>query len=489
MTTYVPQNTDMFLASFAGALAGMGASGRVPTDGNPADYTGLTGTAGAFAQAFDQAWGINPANSLDVASAEELCEVAWQDRAPLAIQPFLSSSNYSQEAAALVAMIRAGDAYMAAIGVPIPPPNVGPPGPPGPPGVPGSPGIPGPPGPAGPPGPGGTGLMKFTVFVAKNGNDITGDGSVSKPFLTVQAGMNYAYNTYVVPLGPQPVPPFTRPCVFVNAGTYDDGPLDLPPQICVMGEGYNHTRIKGDWTIDTKWSNYSPPTLPSPPSVLVPSDVRSTWLNVGLFGDVLIDFDLAVSNEGKIYATGVRFGGTVLLVQKTANPSSNQAILTTCEFLGAVAFTGIPVILQSCITLGADINLNQLIGTGVDNTFESSGGSLGNITVNSISAIAPIYKCKFGHSVQTGALLTLIGPYITVDADISSIPLQNFIGLGGGTTLDVIKIHNQFWFSGITIERPTAPTPYQAFFDTALGIPIWWNAGAVAWVNAAGVPV
>jgi len=39
---------------------------------------------------------------------------------------------------------------------------------------------------------GGPTLLANTFFVAKNGNDSTGDGSVSKPFLTVQAGINAA---------------------------------------------------------------------------------------------------------------------------------------------------------------------------------------------------------------------------------------------------------------------------------------------------------
>lgn len=38
--------------------------------------------------------------------------------------------------------------------------------------------------------------------------------------------------------------------------------------------------------------------------------------------------------------------------------------------------------------------------------------------------------------------------------------------------------------NGATAARPSAPQTGQFFFDTSLGIPIWWN-GAV-WVNATG---
>jgi len=351
----------------------------------------------------------------------------------------------------------------------------------------------GPTGATGATGPSGSaGLMKFTVFVAKNGSDGTADGSVSKPFLTVQAAMEYAYATYVLPLGPQPIPPFTRPCVFVNAGTYDDGNLVLPPQICVMGEGYNHSRIKGNWSIDTRWSNYVPASLPSPPSVLVPNDFRSSWINVGLFGDVDIDFGPAFSNEGKLYATDVRFGGDVTLTEKTENPVSNQVIATSCEFLGNLTLNGIPTTLKGCITFGGIVTLNQAVGTGVDNTIATSGGSLGDIVVNAttpVSPTSPKYVCTFGHSVQASpSSLTLNGTSSVIAADVSSIPMQDLIiRLGGGTLAQIQRI-NPNNFSGSTGERPALPYTGQPFFDTTLGLPIWWD-GAANWIDASGAVV
>jgi hypothetical protein len=42
--------------------------------------------------------------------------------------------------------------------------------------------------------------------------------------------------------------------------------------------------------------------------------------------------------------------------------------------------------------------------------------------------------------------------------------------------------------SGATASRPAAPTVGQMFYDTTLGIPIWYHATAV-WKNAAGTTV
>jgi len=41
--------------------------------------------------------------------------------------------------------------------------------------------------------------------------------------------------------------------------------------------------------------------------------------------------------------------------------------------------------------------------------------------------------------------------------------------------------------SGTTAQRPAIPVIAQRFYDTTLGIPIWWN-GSV-WKNAAGTTV
>lgn len=312
--------------------------------------------------------------------------------------------------------------------------------------------------------------MLYTVFVAKNGNDGTADGSVENPFLTVQAAMEYAWTTYVLPLGPQPVAPFTRPCVFVNAGTYDDGALVLPPQICVMGEGFNHSRIKGDWSIDARWSN-----------VPGADDFRSSWINVGLFGDVNIDFGPVFSNEGKLYATNVRFAGNVTITEKTVNPVSNQILFTAVEFLGNVTLNGIPTLLQGPVFRGGTLTLNQMVGTGVDNTFESSGGSIGNIVINSTSGAAPPYVCTFAHLAQPGATLTLNGTFSAINADLDAVPLQSLVTLVGGATLAQVFRINQLNWSGPTAERPTGPYVGQQFFDTTLVKPIWWDGAA--WIT------
>lgn len=274
-------------------------------------------------------------------------------------------------------------------------------------------------------------LLQNVVYVAKNGHDADADGSVSKPFLTVQAGMEYAYAAYIEPLGPQPYPgPFTRPTVFVCPGTYDDGPLVLPPQICVEGMGGNFSRVNGDWTIDSRWVEVSGSG----------NDIRSMFLLMGLYGNVAIDWDAFGSSEGKLWCQGTRFGnGTLTIKQKTANPTSNQAYFQGCEHLGDVALYATNVTMEGPMfttdpgSVGATLTLNQQGGSS-DNFFSVWGGTVGNIVVNAALG-GPGYLVRLGHSAQPGATLTLNGPDSTIQVNASARPQPGLIVLGGGAVL------------------------------------------------------
>jgi hypothetical protein len=215
--------------------------------------------------------------------------------------------------------------------------------------------------------------------------------------------------------------------------------------------------------------------------------MRSSWISVGLFGDINIDFAPVVSNEGKLYSDNCRFAGNVTLSEKVIYPVSNQILFTNPEFLGDVTLNGIPGMFQGAVMRGGTLTFNQLVGTGVDNTFETSGGSIGNIVVNSTSGAAPGYDLTFDHLAQPGATLTLNGAFLKINADLGSIPLQSLVTLLGGASLNQIRRVNQLNWSDVTLNRPPAPYVGQQYFDTTITRPVWWNG--VAWINAAGAVV
>jgi hypothetical protein len=344
---------------------------------------------------------------------------------------------------------------------------------------------------------GGGTLLRNVVYVAKNGVDFGADGSISKPFLTVQAALQYAWTTYVLPAEPQPTPPFTRATVYVCPGTYDDGPLVLPPQICVMGMGGNISRITGNWTIDNRWSNYVPASLPSPPSVLVPSDMRSMFLLVGIYGNVTIDWNAHFSNEGKLWTQDCRFSaGTITITEKLANPSSNQWYSQDCEHNGDVILNGCnvqftaPQFTTDPNSIGASLTLNQ-VGAAPDfngtNYFASYGGTIGPITINAtIAGPVPAYEARFGHAAQPGASFALNGTFSAAKFNEDALPQpSDVIFAGGATSAQISEINPE----GIAHVTTTGLATGDAGYLSAANVMSKTNALALASSRAYGINV
>lgn len=117
---YTPKNVGIFTAAFAGALAGMGASDRVPSEIVSTAYTGLCQVAGAYAQQFDTTWAFRATTGLDRDCVRQLSEAVWQDRSPQAVAPNLTPSTYAGLVNALIAQVTAAETYFSAQGI-VPP--------------------------------------------------------------------------------------------------------------------------------------------------------------------------------------------------------------------------------------------------------------------------------------------------------------------------------------------------------------------------------
>lgn len=65
---------------------------------------------------------------------------------------------------------------------------------------------------------------------------------------------------------------------------------------------------------------------------------------------------------------------------------------------------------------------------------------------------------------------------VAADMYVSGLDLQWVLVGGSSITAQ----------GGTTGQRPVTPVTYQAYFDTTLGIPVWYTG--TQWVNAAGVP-
>ena len=111
---YTPNNINVYIAAFSGAVAGMGASNRFPRDNVASDYASLVSTAGAYAQQFDTMWGANNATSLDIDNITQLTAAAWESRAPNSTKP----TDFAILCGALIAMVQQSETYFAGQGIP-----------------------------------------------------------------------------------------------------------------------------------------------------------------------------------------------------------------------------------------------------------------------------------------------------------------------------------------------------------------------------------
>ena len=127
MTSYSPINPLVYYAAHAGAISGMAIPGWI-IDPTKQDYSQVVGIAGAFAQAFDQAWDNTAIPS--VYEAEAITAVVSSDfqqrgPGPLAFAQYSNPANWTIAAAACVALILESDAYLASQGLNPPPGNGG----------------------------------------------------------------------------------------------------------------------------------------------------------------------------------------------------------------------------------------------------------------------------------------------------------------------------------------------------------------------------
>jgi hypothetical protein len=119
MPSYSPQNKTVYTAAYAGALAGIAASQRTPTDEVATDppLVGNSDVAGAWAQELDTQWaGVTP-STLDVIAIEECSAAVFIGSCPPLEAPFTVPSNWSATVLAVIAIVKAGENYFAAMGI------------------------------------------------------------------------------------------------------------------------------------------------------------------------------------------------------------------------------------------------------------------------------------------------------------------------------------------------------------------------------------
>jgi hypothetical protein len=116
---YSPINTQAYVSAYAGAIAGMAVSGWI-VDPTSANYAQVAAIAGAFSEAFDQAWNnATTLNNLELRAIQSVCQNEFAGRGPGSLEnPALAlSANWTIPAAACAALVLEGDVYLASQGI------------------------------------------------------------------------------------------------------------------------------------------------------------------------------------------------------------------------------------------------------------------------------------------------------------------------------------------------------------------------------------
>jgi len=228
-------------------------------------------------------------------------------------------------------------------------------------------------------------------FVAKNGNDATGTGSITKPYLTVKAAMDSILDATNL----------RRYAIFVNPGRYDEVGLTLSANVFIIGYSYFNTRISN--------------SIPfAPNATFTPAgDHRSGIVNINIASAINMDFLAISSNEGKFYLNGCQVTSTLTF---TSFSSINQGFVDSCEMFSGVTNNGFNLHMRSNRVFGGNIVLNSQAGrtTRLD--------MLGCKVVGNLTAIGdgvnPITARLTGNNIAGS--ITASGAGVAISSDVIS---------------------------------------------------------------------
>lgn len=234
------------------------------------------------------------------------------------------------------------------------------------------------------------------VYVAKNGNDSTGNGKQHKPFLTITAALNSITDAS----------PSKRYAIRVATGAYSETAISLKANVFIIGDMKEAVRITAPVSMNANFTGSG--------------DNRSGFMRVTLVSACDFNWQTVTSAAGKIYCSQVSFVSTVNLYGH--NNAIAQAQFDSCQFFGAMTVSGINIGVHTNNFHFANITLNQHPNGGMATILSTSGGYVGatvtlNATTNDFSR-----RCSlFARSFYMGGI-TVNGPSAYADMTNDSIP-------------------------------------------------------------------
>jgi len=295
------------------------------------------------------------------------------------------------------------------------------------------------------------------VFVAKNGNDSTGNGSPNKPYLTLSGAMASITDAT----------PTKRYAICVAAGDYtESGNFGIKPNVFVVGQQRDVVKISATSFVMSSLFNAA-------------SDIdnRSGFSNCILLSACNFDWNTVQSAAGKLYFNGVQFNSTVTL--NGYNNQIAQAFFDSCRIVGNMTVSGINLGIHNNNHHEGQIFLNQ--HPNLQTQFIAAGGSCAGLIATSTVATPFTRPVRlFARNFWMDGL-TLDGPDTYGDLTLTSVKETGPI-VTNGATLKYINPtppssenyspdNSGFW---ATIGYDPAPTTFSEGLDD-LVTQAWYN--------------
>lgn len=241
------------------------------------------------------------------------------------------------------------------------------------------------------------------LFVAKNGNDGTADGSLSKPYLTIAAAMAAITDAS----------PTKRYAIKIQAGNYvESGDFDLKANVFLLGADRNMTRISAtSFRLAADFTGNA--------------DNRSGFSDLSVLSPCNFDWAAVTSAAGKLYFQDVQFNTTLSL--NGHNNGIAQAQMWGTSHFGAFTLSGINLLTVGMrLMSSAFMNQHPILAT----IWDANGGSLGQLTMTTTVNNFNRRCSMFAKSFFLDNVL-VDGPVSYCDYTASSLGLNNSTANGG----------------------------------------------------------
>jgi hypothetical protein len=296
-----------------------------------------------------------------------------------------------------------------------------------------------------------------TVYVAKNGNDTTGNGSLQKPYLTIQAAMNSITDAT----------PTKRYVIKLLAGDYTESSVSLKANVFIIGESRESTKITGSVSLNANFSGSA--------------DNRSGFSQLSLISSCDFNWNTVTSAAGKLYFNEVSFSSSLNFYGYN-NPIA-QCFFDTCLMFGSMTVSGINVGVYTNNVNFGNVTLTQHPNASMATILVATGGYCSG-TVSLVTTVNnfPRRCALFARSYWMDAI-TVNGLSSYADVTDSSVPSAGATILNGGNLIRINESNAKTNLSNLvyptTVNNPIMPATTDATNMGDWGKQWLWNFGNV----------